>query len=493
MPSASYLCKMVFSSAIFLTIFLPAFLLLYWMCPKKMKNAFLLLSSVFFYAWGAPKFIFVIIGTTLIDFFLVGRMDRSKNETERKLILIFSVCMNLGLLVYFKYMNFFIENVNFAMKGLGLESSIPWTKLVLPIGISFYTFETLTYVVDVFRRVHKPLKNFWDYQLYIILFPKLIAGPIIRYHDIADQINDRSLNENNTERLFGFYRFCLGLGKKVLIANAFAAFADSIYGNAETAQGALDPSTLSAGTAWLAAISYTLQIYFDFSGYSDMAIGIGRMIGFRFPENFNNPYISQNITEFWRRWHMTLGGWMRNYLYIPLGGNKVSTGRLYFNLWIVFLLSGLWHGASWNFIIWGAWHGLFLVLERAFLNKAFQSIGKLTRIVFTMVVVVVGWVFFRLEDLNLAWGYVKAMFGGTSNEISIPVDSEWLTLVVFAAVFSFFLLLPKGEKVQNSAFGYVAVKNRTHVLWTFVSIMLFVLSLSYITASGFNPFIYFRF
>jgi alginate O-acetyltransferase complex protein AlgI len=483
---------MVFSSSIFLTIFLPAFLLLYWICPKKLKNPFLLLSSVFFYAWGAPKFIFVIIGTTLIDFFLVGRMDRSKNEAERKALLVFSVVMNLGLLVYFKYMNFFIENVNVAMKGVGLESSIPWTKLVLPIGISFYTFETLTYVVDVFRRVHKPLKNFWDYQLYIILFPKLIAGPIIRYHDIADQIPDRSKTENSTERLLGFYRFCIGLGKKVLIANALAAFADSIYGSAETGLGALDPNTLSMGAAWLAALSYTFQIYFDFSGYSDMAIGIGRMVGFKFPENFNNPYVSQNITEFWRRWHMTLGGWMRNYLYIPLGGNKVGKGRLYFNLWLVFLLSGLWHGASWNYIIWGAWHGLFLVLERAFLIRWFGSIGKITRVALTFVVVVIGWVFFRVEDLNMAWRYVGAMFSANGT-VDVKVDSEWMLIAALATVFSFFLLFPKTTKFQDAVFGQRSIGNVGHLALTIVSAALFVLSLSYITASGFNPFIYFRF
>ena len=490
--ASPYIRTMVFSSAIFLTIFLPAFLLLYWICPKKLKNPFLLLSSVFFYAWGAPKFIFVIIGTTLIDFFLVGRMDRSKNETERKFILVFSVVMNLGLLVYFKYMNFFIENVNVAMKGFGIESSIPWTKLVLPIGISFYTFETLTYVVDVFRRVHKPLKNFWDYQLYIILFPKLIAGPIIRYHDIADQITDRSARDNSTERLFGFYRFCIGLGKKVLIANTFAAFADSVYGNAETGLGALDPNTLAAGTAWLAAISYTLQIYFDFSGYSDMAIGIGRMIGFKFPENFNNPYISQSITEFWRRWHMTLGSWMRNYLYIPLGGNKVGKGRLYFNLWLVFLLSGLWHGASWNYIIWGAWHGLFLVLERAFLIRWFGSIGKITRVAFTFVVVVIGWVFFRVEDLHMACGYVGAMFSANGT-VDVKIDSEWMLIAALATLFSFFLLLPKTTKFQDAVFGQRTPGDVGHIALTIVSAALFVLSLSYITASGFNPFIYFRF
>jgi alginate O-acetyltransferase complex protein AlgI len=438
---------MVFSSIVFILYFLPLFFTVYFLSPKKWRNIIIVLGSIFFYSWGAPKFIFVILFTTLLDFFIVRKMDSSDSIKVRKWLLIGSVGVNLGLLFYFKYSNFFIENIQSVLALWGYERT-EWVKLVLPIGISFYTFETITYVVDVYRRVHKPLKNFWDYQLYIILFPKLIAGPIIRYHDIAEQIPDRSKTENSTERLLGFYRFCIGLGKKVLIANALAAFADSIYGNAETGGGALNPDTLSMGAAWLAALSYTFQIYFDFSGYSDMAIGIGRMVGFKFPENFNNPYVSQNITEFWRRWHMTLGGWMRNYLYIPLGGNKVGKGRLYFNLWLVFLLSGLWHGASWNYIIWGAWHGLFLVLERAFLIRWFGSIGKITRVAFTFVVVVIGWVFFRVEDLHMAWGYVRAMFSFNGN-VTVKIDSEWVLIAALATVFSFFLLLPR-TKIQMS-------------------------------------------
>ena len=484
---------MVFSSAIFLCYFLPALILLYVLTPKKAKNFVLLLASVFFYMWEAPKFIFVIIGTTLIDFFLVQRMEVSKNNNERKLLLVVSVIVNLGLLVYFKYSNFFIENVNALLGAVGFHSTIPWTKLILPIGISFYTFETLTYVVDVYRRVHKPLKNFWDYQLYIILFPKLIAGPIIRYHDIADQITDRSANDNSTERLLGFYRFVLGLSKKVIIANALGEFADHVYGNEVLKLEALHPANLSAATAWLAALSYTFQLYFDFSGYSDMAIGLGRMLGFHFPENFNNPYISQSITEFWRRWHMTLGAWMRNYLYIPLGGNRVSTKRLYFNLWLVFLLSGLWHGASWNFVLWGAWHGLFLVIERAFLLRYLEKAGRLISNAYAFLVVLIGWIFFRVETFGAAWGYVKAMFGAGSGTESYAPDREWMILTSLAVLFAFFLYLPKGDRIQDTVYGVRNPNNFTHIWLTLACGVLFILSLSFVTASNFNPFIYFRF
>ncbi|MFA6950343.1 MAG: MBOAT family O-acyltransferase, partial [Lentimicrobiaceae bacterium] len=293
----------------------------------------------------------------------------TKTQLYRRLMLTLSVSINMGLLVYFKYSNFFIENVNAVLAVFG-DNQVEWTKLVMPIGISFYTFETITYVVDVYRRVHKPLDNFWDYQTYIILFPKLIAGPIIRYHDLADQITDRSQNETVDNRLTGFYRFIIGLAKKVLIANQMGLQADTIF--------AMNYADLDSATAWVGILAYTFQIYFDFSGYSDMAIGIGKMIGFKFPENFNSPYVSQSISEFWRRWHISLGAWMRNYLYIPLGGNRVATKRrLYFNLWFVFLASGLWHGASWSFVLWGAYHGFFLVLERGFLLKVYEKIGKL--------------------------------------------------------------------------------------------------------------------
>lgn len=366
---------MVFSSIIFLLAFFPAFLITYYLADKKFKNLVILVFSIFFYSWGAPKFIFVILGTTFLDFHLVKWMSMTKSQLSRRLMLSLSVSVNLGLLFYFKYSNFFIENVNEILSVFG-DKHIQWTKLVLPIGISFYTFETITYVVDVYRRVHKPLHNFWDYQTYIILFPKLIAGPIIRYHDLADQITDRSANETIDNRLTGFYRFIIGLAKKVLIANQMGLQADTIF--------AMDYSTIDSTTAWVGILAYTFQIYFDFSGYSDMAIGIGKMIGFKFPENFNSPYVSQSITEFWRRWHMTLGAWMRNYLYIPLGGNRVSSkARLYFNLWFVFLASGLWHGASWSFVIWGAYHGLFLVLERGFLLNVYKKIGKFPSTVIT--------------------------------------------------------------------------------------------------------------
>ncbi len=484
---------MIFSSSIFLCFFLPLFLILYYLTDRKYKNFILLGASVFFYAWGAPKFVFVIIGTTILDFFFVKMLDMNKKKATRIFFLLLSVSMNVGLLFYFKYCNFFIDNVNDLLHAMGSKGTITWTKLVLPIGISFYTFETLTYVIDVYRGVHKPLKNFWDYQLYIILFPKLIAGPIIRYHEIADQIPDRSSRDNVDEKLMGFYRFCLGLGKKVLIANTMAGFADSVYGDPVTAEGMLDPTLVTTGTAWFAAIAYTLQIYFDFSGYSDMAIGLGRMIGFRFPENFNNPYTAQSITDFWRRWHITLGSWMRNYLYISLGGNRVSDLRLYFNLWLVFLLSGLWHGASWNFVLWGAWHGLFLVVERLFLLKLTKYIGKIPRVILTMFIVVLGWVLFRVEHLKPGWQYIKAMFGAGTGEIASYPDLEWKVTLIVALLFSFFVLLRVGQNLQDKVYGIPTLGARGHVAMTLCSVLLFIVSLSYVTGSGFNPFIYFRF
>lgn len=484
---------MIFSSSIFLCFFLPLFLVLYYLTDRKYKNFILLFASIAFYAWGAPKFIFVIIGTTILDFFFVKMLDMNKAKRIRIFFLLLSIGMNVGLLFYFKYSNFFVENVNALLHGFGVKGEISWTKLVLPIGISFYTFETLTYVIDVYRGVHKPLKNFWEYQLYIILFPKLIAGPIIRYHEIADQIPDRSARDNVDEKLMGFYRFCLGLGKKVLIANTMAGFADAVYGSPVTAEGALDPAHITAATAWFAAIAYTLQIYFDFSGYSDMAIGLARMIGFRFPENFNNPYVAESITDFWRRWHITLGAWMRNYLYIPLGGNRVSKARLYFNLWVVFLLSGLWHGASWNFIFWGAWHGFFLVIERLFLLKLTARIGRIPRIMLTLFFVIIGWVFFRVEHMRPAWNYVKAMFGFATGEIDLVPTPEFMYTFYVAAFFAFFVIVRRGQNLQNKIYGIPSLQMRGHLAMTVCSLLLFVLSLSYVTGSDFNPFIYFRF
>lgn len=474
---------MVFSSIVFLLGFLPVFLITYYLVPRKFKNITILIFSIFFYSWGAPKFIFVILGTTFLDFHLVKWMASMKSTLHRRLILSLSISINLGLLFYFKYSDFFVENFNRMLSAFGVDG-VQWTKLILPIGISFYTFETITYVVDVYRRVHAPLHNFWDYQLYIILFPKLIAGPIIRYHQLADQITDRTENETADNRLTGFYRFVIGLAKKVLIANHLGHQADLIM--------AMDLSGIGTGTAWVGILAYTFQIYFDFSGYSDMAIGLGKMLGFKFPENFSNPYISQSITEFWRRWHITLGAWMRNYLYIPLGGNRVKTkSRLYLNLWLVFLASGLWHGASWTFVFWGAYHGFFLVLERGFLLKFYAKIGKLPTTIITFFLVVVGWVFFRIDDFPKAFGFFKKLFAFQTGP-DLVMEPGFRFYFTIAVTFAFFVYTKKGQEIQDAIYIGEYSKKR-HLVTASVAVVLMLLSISSITAFGFNPFIYFRF
>ncbi len=474
---------MVFSSIIFIFYFLPLFFLIYYLADKKLKNLVILCGSVFFYAWRAPVFIFILLGTTVVDFFIVRLMASRTKKGPRTALMCISLSINLGLLFYFKYSNFFVENINYLLLRIGVKE-IAWVKLVLPIGISFYTFETITYVVDVYRGIHKPLRNFWDYQLYIILFPKLIAGPIIRFHDFADQIYDHTNFETPENRLKGIYRFFIGLGKKVLIANVLGASADIIF--------RLPHAQLGTCTAWLGALSYTFQIYFDFSGYSDMAIGLGLMMGFRFPENFNNPYTAVSITDFWRKWHMTLGNWMRNYLYIPLGGNRVkSKGRLYFNLWLVFLASGLWHGAAWGFVIWGAYHGFFLVIERIFLGKWLAKMGK-SAVIYTLPVVMIGWVFFKTEHLHASLGYIHRMLSWHSDSDAWVPDTEYFTFLAIAAFFSFFTIPELGKKIQEKVF-YEDHSLKMHIAMVVVALLLCFLSAGRITVSSFNPFIYFRF
>lgn len=474
---------MVFSSILFIFYFLPLFFLVYYLADKKYKNAVILAGSVFFYAWGAPKFVFVLLSVTAIDFYVVLLMSRQQQKAIRALFLCMSLGINLGLLFYFKYSNFFVENVNQIMLRVGVKE-ISCTKLLLPIGISFYTFETVTYVVDVYKRIHKPLRNFWDYQTYIILFPKLIAGPIIRFHDFADQIYDHTDFETIDNKLKGFYRFCIGLGKKVLIGNVLGASADTIFN--------LPHNELGTGTAWFGVLSYTFQIYFDFSGYSDMAIGLGLMMGFRFPENFNNPYSAVSITDFWRRWHMTLGAWMRNYLYIPLGGNRVhSKRRLYFNLWLVFLASGLWHGAAWGFVVWGVYHGFFLVAERIFLGKWLAKLGK-AAFLYTFPVVMIGWVFFKIEYFHPSLSYFHRMFTWHSDTPDWKPDKEFFIFLTLAAIFSFFTVSDFGKKIQQKIF-YSNYSLKMHFAVAFMCLALFIISAGRITVSTFNPFIYFRF
>lgn len=475
---------MVFSSVIFLLYFFPVVFILYFLLHNKVKNAFLLLISVLFYMWGAPKFIFALLFTTCLDFFLVKTLHNAASDKKRKFFLFLSVSLNLGLLFYFKYCNFFIENVN-SVLGLVTDKQIHWTTIILPIGISFYTFESLTYVVDVYRRVHKPLQNFWDYQLYIILFPKLIAGPIIRYHELSEQINGRIGKETIDDVLTGFYRFVIGLSKKVIIANTMAAFADKVFNTNLT--------ELNTPMAWLGMFAYTFQIYFDFSGYSDMAIGMGKMLGFKFPENFDNPYTSLSITEFWRRWHITLGAWMKNYLYIPLGGNKVSSKlKLFFNLWLVFLISGFWHGAAWTFIFWGIYHGLLLIVERLFLLKAYTKLPKLIPLIITFLLVSFGWVFFRADSFSYSAKFIVKLLSFNFDVNYIYVNNELKMFFVLACLFSFFTLTQSGKYIQNKIY-FSNYSSLGYVIATVWSIILFYYCVASISSSTFNPFIYFRF
>jgi len=409
-------------------------------------------------------------------------MDNMQDTIRKRLLLIASLSLNLGLLFYFKYFNFFIDNANNLLQCFGIQGT-NWPKILLPIGISFYTFESITYVVDVYRKVHKPLSSFLNYQLYILFFPKLIAGPVVRYHDMADQLEHRNSANEFDNRLTGFYRFSIGLAKKMILANQLGAQADYIF--------AQDYSTLGSYAAWFGILAYTFQIYFDFSGYSDMAIGLARMIGFKLPENFNNPYIAQSITEFWRRWHMTLGAWMKNYLYIPLGGNRGSKKRTYLNLWLVFLASGFWHGASWGFIFWGAYHGLFLVAERLFLNRIMKPLGSFFRMLITFLCITIGWIFFRADSLTLGLAYLKQLVA-IQTPSPVSFSSEFYLILLFAIGFSFITFIKPGQRIHDFVFGE-QLRAKQHLLVFGVVFPLFLISVAKIAGVGFNPFIYFRF
>ena len=472
---------MVFSSNVFLIIFLPIFLICYFACPRKWRNVILLLFSIVFYAFGAPTFVLLLLGSTVINFYLVKLLYKSENLVHKKIFAGLAIAVSLGLLAYFKYANFFVGNLNALLAVFGLQP-FTFAKVLLPIGISFFTFQSITYVVDTYRNVHKPMERLTDYMLYIIMFPQLIAGPIVRYCDIADEIRHRE--QNWSESLQGFYRFVIGLSKKVLIADVIGHQVDMLLSG--------DLLTMNTGTAWITIIAYTMQLYFDFSGYSDMAIGLGKIMGFHFPENFDNPYNSASVSEFWRRWHITLGTFMRNYLYIPLGGNRCSKPRMYFNLWVVFLLSGLWHGASWNFVIWGAYHGFWLVLERIGLGKIYEKMGKIPSVIITFLIVTVGWAIFRIENLSDAFTFLSRLFSFDFQTI-IPIQSlQFCTTLIVALIFAFIALFPFGNKIQNFVF-YTNFSKKQHLAVWSVCIVLFLFCLGALNAIGFSPFIYFRF
>lgn len=471
---------MLFSSVLFLLYFLPVFLAIYFILPAKLKNYFILVASILFYAWGSPKFVWILSAAVIFDFLIAHLIHKSEGP-QRKIILFFGVAVNVCMLLYFKYFNFFIENINALLYTVGIQQ-VNFTRVVLPIGISFFVFHEISYIVDVYRRVKSPMKSIVNYGVYIFLFPQLIAGPIIRFNEIADQIQNRNFQDNMDNRILGLFRFAIGLAKKVLIANVLGAEADKTF--------QLPYSALNSSSAWIGILCYTFQIYFDFSGYSDMAIGIARTMGFIFPENFNYPYISQSITEFWRRWHMSLSRWMRDYLYISLGGNKVSVSRMYFNLCFVFLISGFWHGAQWTFILWGAYHGIFLIFDRLFLDKLTSGIHQLVKTVFTFFIVVIGWVLFRSNDLAQAGLFYKKMFSFSFQ--SYHLSTHVWTVLLLAIVCSFTSYLSKFPvfKVEGQI---AALSTRRAAFSSLIIIAFMAICIGELATTGFNPFIYFKF
>ena len=483
---------MAFSSIIFLFLFFPLTIALYFLIGKKANNIFLLLASLFFYAWGEGFFVILLLISIGINYSAGLMLERTQSHRSSQLTLVAAIALNLLLLCYWKYANFILGTVNHLLSLVNTKTIIA-DPIHLPIGISFFTFSALSYVVDVYWKKTTAQKSFIDVALYLSFFPKLIAGPIVRYADIADQIKQRSIKFNDLA--VGVQRFIIGLGKKVLIANTLASSVDQIF--------SLPLQELTMPIAWLGIACYTLQIYFDFSGYTDMAIGIGQMFGFSFLENFNYPYISQSIQEFWRRWHISLSTWFRDYLYIPLGGSRQGSMRTNINLLTVFFLVGLWHGASWNFIVWGVYYGIFLVIERLGLSGLLMRLWKPLRHIYVITVVLIGWVFFRAETLHSAAGYLSAMFGFVRhgiirNSLSMHIDRELILSLTIAVICSTPILafiryhkeiiLNKSSGIATFYLEFIFGFTRTVIL-----ISILALSVIYLAGSTYNPFIYFKF
>lgn len=466
---------MVFSSTIFLCVYLPLVLLGYYICPKKGRNLFLLIVSLVFYAWGEPKYVFLMIFSILVNYIFGRLMDKNRGRQKRmKLLLVLSVVIDLGLLSVFKYTDFIITNVN-AIFG----SSFDLLNIALPIGISFYTFQAMSYTIDVYRNDVRVQKNLIDFGMYITMFPQLIAGPIVRYADVQDQLADRSVTTADFSE--GVMRFVVGLGKKVLLANQMGAVWSEIY-----ALG----GDVSALMAWTGAIAYTFQIYFDFSGYSDMAIGLGRMFGFKFPENFRYPYQSVSITDFWRRWHITLSTWFKEYLYIPLGGNRCGLARQALNLLIVWSLTGFWHGAGWNFVMWGLYYFVILFIEKLFLLKALDKLPKFFRHVYALLLIVIGWVIFASDDVSVLLPYLGSMFGANGAVGGMDVYTLFTKAVLLIICCVASTELPK--RLFLSATGAMNEK-AAFTIKSVMTIALLALSMVLLIGDSYNPFLYFRF
>ena len=486
---------MVFSSTVFLFLYLPVVLGVYFLTPRKLKNLLLLTASLFFYAWGEGFFVGVMLASILVNYLVATQINRFRTTPKGKAFLLVAIIANLGLLILFKYANFLVENLNSLLAGLGF-APITMNPIHLPIGISFFTFQALSYVIDVYKGSAKAQANPIHVALYISLFPQLIAGPIVRYHDVARQITART--HSIAQFSEGVQRFIFGLAKKVLIANPLGLVADQIF--------AIPLEQVNAGLIWLGVLCYSLQIYFDFSGYSDMAIGLGRMIGFRFLENFNYPYISQSLQEFWRRWHISLSNWFRDYLYIPLGGNRCVAWRVYFNLVTVFFLCGLWHGASWNFVVWGLLHGLFLIFERLGLAKTLALFPRIVRHAYVLLFLMISWVFFRADNLSSAMLYLAAMIGeGTGDGLIYHVGlylNREVAFVLIIGVIGSTPIIPylrqlhvRGIMRRKAAYSapYAFIHYAMPIAYPALLAAMLLVSVTYMASGTYNPFIYFRF
>ena len=470
---------MVFSSIPFIFFFLPVFLILYYLVPYKVKNILLLIFSLIFYAWGEPIYILLMIFSSVVDY-TNGRMIEKyaqNNQKRKNLFLIISIIVNLSLLGFFKYADFLIGSINSL-----LNINIPLLELGLPIGISFFTFQTMSYSIDVYRGDVKAEHNFLDFMTYVSMFPQLIAGPIVRYEEVSKELKNRSITPQGFAD--GMIRFLQGLFKKVLIANNI--------GYLFVIASSMPNNEMSVVMSWLGILAYTFQIYFDFSGYSDMAIGMGKMLGFTYPENFNHPYISKSITEFWRRWHISLSSFFKDYVYIPLGGSRVKKIINVRNILIVWMLTGLWHGASWNFVLWGLYYGVLLLLEKFVFNKILEKTPNWFKHFYTMFLVVVGWMIFAFDDMTILKEYASMMFGvgGVSfiNNHALYYLKNYLIIFILAIIFSmpvYKLAKEKLSKVKNTKSVFIV----SLIIYT----VLFIVVVSYLVNDTYNPFLYFRF
>ncbi|MGN1457386.1 MAG: MBOAT family O-acyltransferase [Acutalibacteraceae bacterium] len=469
---------MVFSSIVFLFVFLPVVLLLYYITPKKFRNLLLFVVNLVFYGWGEPRFILLMLVSIVVNYvsgLLIGKFKNSgkQNLKAAKAVLITSIIVNIGLLVFFKYAGFIGNTLNIVLPFV----NIPVMEIPLPIGISFYTFQTMSYVIDVYRNDAKAQKNIITFGTYVSLFPQLIAGPIVRYRDVETQLISRK--ENLTQFNNGVKLFVIGLCKKVLLANQMGALWDTLRENF-TSGGIL--------AAWFGICAYSLQIYFDFCGYSEMAMGLGNMLGFDFLKNFDYPYISKSITEFWRRWHISLSSWFREYIYIPLGGNRKGFPRQVFNMLVVWALTGLWHGANYNFILWGLYFFVILFLEKLFMLKALEKIPSAFQHIYSLLLIVLGWLIFYFEDMSQLWNYLCVMFGSSGVFVSAKALTDIISYLPLFAV-AVFACTPVAKILYNK----IPKNNFCFTLETIGCMCGLLLSTASLASSGYNPFLYFKF